>query len=315
MASSIYTFMPKYDKPLNGRELDLFFNHFKLWAGQQRLTENAMKATLALAFTADVAKEWCLLNYNITQDGGVSFDNFVKLFMEQVPMKKSSPLEVMTMLSTPPDPQNPVSGHLIRLRYRVGKDWPATADQEEGIIAQVVNSFPKELATYIACKDQPKNYTELLQLVREYEDQGIDTKAAPTQPFIKAEINKISEDPSFLEMKAMLNILIHEVAAQKMTSDKPKQPSDKSLRKVGDKNEDYYYDSRPICYICNRRGHIQRDCYYRNPYQHHGFPQFQSGAFFKNQQDYGPQQQWHPPFHNTPYVTYPASVAPSNQEN
>ena len=68
--------MPKYSKPLNRRDLNLFFQQYASWTAQQKLSDAAAKASLILAFQNEDARNWCIVNSARANDTTVTFAQF-----------------------------------------------------------------------------------------------------------------------------------------------------------------------------------------------------------------------------------------------
>ncbi|CAL8115518.1 unnamed protein product [Orchesella dallaii] len=292
-----YALMPTYDKPLKARDLGLFLKQYRIWANQQRLTENAQKATLALAFKQESARNWCLINADLAASVDTTFDEFIEKFLQEAPIETTCYAEVIKLITTPPDPKEPVSAHLLRLRCQLSDEWPDDAAKEAAMILYVLQVLPKPLATFIACKDKPATFQDLLSLVRAYEKQGqsiapVGASAAPVP--VEAGVLALPAETaqSLKDMQSMLQVLFHEMAVLKNQSDEPKPVSENDDDHDEDHDEDYdeshdednpesqpnydnsknfrgnprdhqNFDNHPYCTYCNRTSHTELNCYQR----------------------------------------------------
>lgn len=323
-----YTLMPKYDKPLISRDVSLFLRQFKLWGSQQKLTPNALKATLALAFQNEDAKRWCIINADKAANALIDFDEFVKLFMAQAPIQTtSSTADYIRLMSETPKPDELASSYLIRVRYNCGDEWN---DCEEDNVHLLIENLPKPLATFINCKNSdPKTFNELLKVVREYEVQGRDTVSHSPSTKQEVTVQSTVANQEFSDMKTLMQVLIREVAEIKSTSvnttnssrGHAHQQSRGSFRGRVNHNNNTQRNYAPRCYTCNRTGHLARDCY--NNFRGRGRGRGSTrggGRVFQNSGYYQytpfpiatpPQQQWqrYPALQqqNQPIITYPAN--------
>lgn len=309
-----YSLMPKYNKALTSREVSLFLKQYKLWGTQQKLSDNAMKASLALAFQNEDAQRWCLLNVDAAHDTTVKYDAFVKSFLEEAPLQhNSSGVEIMKLMSEPPGQNEQISSYLIRIRYNLGDDWDTANEQNNTRL--LLENLPRSIVAYIDCKgNKPDTFKKLLKLVREYEQQGHDNFS--THPNVKVEANvSAAASEEFSDMKTLMQVLIREVAEIKSSSatqqNRNINPNSRgSNMRRGNNNFQNQNSGRsrpPTCYTCNKPGHLARNCYSNNNFRGRGRGRGRGGArVFQNSgyYQYVPYQPTAPP--NQQWQSFPA---------
>lgn len=341
-----YTTMPKYSKPLISRDVKLFLKQYELWGNQQKLTVVAMKSALLLAFDNEDARRWFLLAHEKAVDNVTSFKEFTDLFLQQAPIQSSSSAEIYKILTELPQQHEMASSYLLRIRYRAGDDW--TAENEPTFISILIDNLPKAIASFIACKDKPDNFKELLLLVREYEQQGHETTAYNTMIKKEVPVSAVSDQShsQLNDIQSMVQVLFREVAEIKSVGSQTAPPSQQARHQQQQNHRGHGYRGRGRgsygntesrqCNYCFKSGHIMRDCYTRlrdmgiTPPNRHRGRMFTRGRgnYQQHYQSYYQQQfppawpaaapaltqygQQQSPQHTQYYVTYPGADQTKN---
>ena len=344
-----YNLMPKYDKPLNKRDLNIFFQQFSTWAVQQKLGDNAAKASLILAFQNEDARNWCLINSANAADSKITFTQYRDAFLEQAPIPSSSSVEVFSLLSQLPLANEMSSSYLLRIRAKLGDDWTSAKEKEyTSIIRQ---NLPKGLATYVSSQSPlPETFDALLKVTREYEKHGTDPHTPA--PVIKQEASAYAvaatQPNQIEEIPSLMHVLVREVADIKSVRAQPPQqtqqqphghPQQFQNRRGGyrgNHNQSNFNYGRGratslTCHYFGIRGHLQRECRklqrdqlqqsYRGrgrTFHNSSYPQpyFMPQRAIEWQQ--APALMYQPsaiPLPQAPYVTFPPSTTSSHQSS
>lgn len=259
-----FSIMPKFTGPLYERSVRLFFQQYKLWVSQQKLTENAAKASLPLAFQCDDARHWCFINADKASDATVSLKTFCDDFLSEAPVIRSSPADVFKVLTEIPKQSELASAYLLRARYQIGDAWT----ENEGEYTQIlICNLPKPLATYLLTRRVvADNFKDLLKEVRKYEKMGNDSSTANN---IKQEVSTWStssdsaQNQSLSDMQSLVQVLLKEVADIKSVT------STSGYRGRGRGGSNFTRGSQTSsqrqihCYYCNKPNHVARECFTR----------------------------------------------------
>lgn len=171
--------MPKYGHQLSKLGLRLFIQRFQRWTEAKRLTVPQAKLTLPLAFSNAIAQHYFMINFAEQDDPNIDWATFIKNFLTKCPMEVDDPTSILDILKRPKPDLEKASVYLQRLRAAMSEEYSRHAEPD--VIRLLMDNLDPALRQFLECKGPPLNYSDLVSLVKHYEDRGLQ-KTLTAQP-------------------------------------------------------------------------------------------------------------------------------------
>lgn len=278
--------MPKYSIPLSRVNVKAFIERWQAWATTQALPENMAKLYFALSFTNANAQNYFNIIANNAQVTNMQWNDYVNYFLAHCPFEDEDPRSVLQILNTKQPLLEKASLFIQRLRAQIHEEYGKY--QEPDLVRLMIKTLQPPLVNYLYCKGPPETYSDLLRLIKYYEDSGLQVMGISAEALPKRNEGEqtkaisIWQEPKLENQVLPINQmscekdkssdLIADAAAKlanalmpmlrKNARDDDRKP--KNQDPIKDQNREQPRERRPEdknCMYCGKPGHKIENCF------------------------------------------------------